>query len=181
MLFRSPALPSSPPAAAGALPSSRGRPPRRGAASAQAGGVGAEGPAMAASELYTKVRRPASRAVGGGRATRRRRPSGQGGAGARGPGAAPPAPPPSRAFQNPDPCPWVPRRGAFLARALMVKAAGAALPRGDSLVPATLLGREQRGSLKWKEGPCGFSRAGLGQDCSALSLALGKILAGGRC
>ena len=60
------ALPCSLPAAAPAFPSRRGQPPRRGAASAQAGGVGAAEPAMAASELYTKVRRPVSRALGRG-------------------------------------------------------------------------------------------------------------------
>lgn len=60
----------------------------------------------------------------------------------------------SEPFKVPVPArPWVNRRGAFLVRALMVKAAGAALPRGASLVPATLLGREQRGSLSGKRPP----------------------------
>ena len=66
-----------------------------------------EGSRARAGRPRSLVGAPRAAPWGGGRATRRRRLSGQGGAGARGPGEVPPAPPPFRAFQNPGPCPPV--------------------------------------------------------------------------
>lgn len=95
---------------------------------------------MAASELYTKVGRPA----GGGQgppAVRLRR-----GGGAR---AGQRAPPRFRAFPNPRPRTPVARRRAFLFRAVMgMKAAEGGRPRGSvSAAPAGVLGREQSAFL----------------------------------
>lgn len=98
-----PALPRSLPAAAWALPSRRGRPPRRGAASAQAGGVGAVGPRHGRVRALHKGKAARGRRSGEGAA----RPGAAGcragaGGGARARAAAPP---PSPAFQNPQPGP----------------------------------------------------------------------------